>query len=119
MATVLWLVWVFGAQTGMMALVFLLAAMLMMAIGGWIYGRWATPIKKKSTRRIATLLALLLIFGSGYGAIRIAKDYQDSPLTIVAEKGDWEQFSPERVAMLRAQGTPVFVDFTAKWCLIC
>jgi thiol:disulfide interchange protein DsbD len=31
----------------------------------------------------------------------------------------WEEFSPERVAELRAQGIPVFIDFTAKWCLIC
>jgi thiol:disulfide interchange protein DsbD len=38
-----------------------------------------------------------------------------------AEAGSdvWEEFSEERVAELRAQGVPVFIDFTAKWCLIC
>ena len=34
-------------------------------------------------------------------------------------EGDWEPFSPTRLAELKAQGTPVFVDFTAKWCLTC
>lgn len=31
----------------------------------------------------------------------------------------WEEFSPSRVAELRQKGIPVFIDFTAKWCLIC
>ncbi len=31
----------------------------------------------------------------------------------------WEEFSPERVEQLRKEGTPILIDFTAKWCLIC
>ncbi|HTL47637.1 MAG TPA: protein-disulfide reductase DsbD domain-containing protein, partial [Verrucomicrobiae bacterium] len=31
----------------------------------------------------------------------------------------WETYSDERLASLRASGTPVFVDFTAAWCLTC
>ena len=31
----------------------------------------------------------------------------------------WEPWSQERVEQLRQQGTPVFVDFTARWCLSC
>ncbi|HUJ75054.1 MAG TPA: thioredoxin family protein, partial [bacterium] len=31
----------------------------------------------------------------------------------------WESWSPDRVDQLRAAGTPVFVDFTAQWCLTC
>ena len=38
---------------------------------------------------------------------------------VVSTQEDWEPFSPERVAELRKQGIPVFIDFTAKWCLIC
>jgi len=30
-----------------------------------------------------------------------------------------EIWSPERVAELRAEGRPVFVDFTAAWCVTC
>jgi thiol:disulfide interchange protein DsbD len=30
-----------------------------------------------------------------------------------------EPWSPERVAALRAAGRPVFVDFTAAWCVTC
>jgi thiol:disulfide interchange protein DsbD len=31
----------------------------------------------------------------------------------------WEPFSVERRDALRASGTPVFIDFTAAWCLSC
>ena len=35
------------------------------------------------------------------------------------ERGEWEPWSAERVAELRRAGQPVFVDFTAAWCLTC
>jgi thiol:disulfide interchange protein DsbD len=37
----------------------------------------------------------------------------------IVESSDWEPYSPERVAELHRQGVPVFIDFTAKWCLTC
>ncbi len=33
--------------------------------------------------------------------------------------GDWVPFTPSRVADLAAAGRPVFVDFTAAWCVTC
>jgi len=32
---------------------------------------------------------------------------------------DWQRWSPAAVTQARAQGRPVFVDFTADWCLTC
>lgn len=118
MATVAWLVWVFGAQTGNMAIFFLLVSFLILAIGGWIFGRWATPLKKKRTRLFATAISLFLILGGGAIAIDAARKPPEDT-GVMAHQNGWESFSPERVRELRAAGTPVFVDFTAKWCLIC
>jgi thiol:disulfide interchange protein DsbD len=36
-----------------------------------------------------------------------------------AQSAEWQPFSPQLVSNYRAQGKPVFVDFTAKWCLSC
>jgi len=33
--------------------------------------------------------------------------------------GRWHPWSAEQVQALQAQGTPVFVDFTAAWCVTC
>ena len=38
--------------------------------------------------------------------------------TRIADDG-WEPYSTQRVAELTAQGRPVFVDFTAAWCITC
>jgi thiol:disulfide interchange protein len=126
MASVIWLIWVFGAQTGSFAVSILLASLFLFALACWIYGRWATPLYKKLIRRISTLIATLLLAVGGYILTMStspwveAMDKSSKSESAESEVADaWEEFSPERVAELRAQGVPVFIDFTAKWCLIC
>lgn len=128
MASVLWLIWVFGAQTGSMAVSLLLASFFLFSLACWVYGRWGTPIYRKIIRRISALVAILLLAAGSYTLFtstsplieamdgHIALNTNSSQTDIADE---WEEFSPERVAELRQQGIPVFIDFTAKWCLIC
>lgn len=124
MATVVWLVWVFGAQTDNMGTFVLMGSLLLLAIGAWIFGTWGTPARKKRTRAFAVVAAALMLFTGGGAALMTAKQYREvstqpqSGIELVSDHG-WSAYSPERVAELRAQGVPVFVDFTAKWCLIC
>jgi thiol:disulfide interchange protein len=125
MATVIWLVWVFGAQTDNMATFVLLAAFLIMAVGCWIFGKWGAFNRPKMTRMVATALAALVIMAGSGSALMIAQQYRASPTSpettrlVSDETGEWQAYTPEWVAALRSQGIPVFVDFTAKWCLIC
>jgi thiol:disulfide interchange protein DsbD len=39
--------------------------------------------------------------------------------TLAATGIAWEPYSAARLAELRSQGIPVFIDFTARWCLTC
>ena len=125
MATVLWLVWVFSAQTDSMAVNLLLAALFLLAVSGWIYGSWCTPLQKKVVR--ATGLACALgCFTIAIYTVTLAASLSDAPSLPNAPAANksvivegWEPYSPERVAELRRKGVPVFIDFTAKWCLIC
>lgn len=128
LATVLWLVWIFGALTSALAISVLLAGFLFIALACWIYGRWGSAINKRSTRTCGFLTAAALVACGGYAIILASSSWveamsgQQTASTLVAEagtSGTWEEFSPERVAELRKQGIPVFIDFTAKWCLIC
>lgn len=125
LATVLWLMWVFSAQTDSFSLICLLAGFFCFSIGAWIYGRGCAPVVKRSTRVFAYAFVALFAF-MGVQAILFprASWYSEEPgLTKGKSSNDqwvgWEDFSPERVAQLRREGKPVLIDFTAKWCLIC
>ncbi len=114
--TVIWLVWVFNQTAGPAALVALLSAFLLLAIAGWILGRW--PAKAAAT--VAAVLVLILAVALPIVAI----DKMPVPAAATTASSGapgtvWEPFTPELVAKYRAQGKPVFVDFTASWCLSC
>ncbi len=110
-ATVVWLAWVLGTQTGNDGITKLLAALIAIAFAAWAYGRW--QVKKP-------LLAMVLaVAGLGVG-ITLAwpsAETQGSPQTKLEE--GWIAFSPAKITELRGQGKPVFVDFTATWCITC
>jgi thiol:disulfide interchange protein DsbD len=124
LATVLWLMWVFSAQTDTFSLICLLAGLLCFAIGAWIYGRGCSPVAKRSTRVFAYAFVLFFAF-IGCQAILLPRASwysQDASSHTKSSGGQWEgweTFSPERVAQLRREGKPILIDFTAKWCLIC
>ena len=134
MASVVWLIWVFSAQTGTGSVTLLIGGFFFLALASWIFGQWATPVQTTLTRGVASVLSLAVL-GVGAYIIFIAATSSflmdtDSRGSIIAyedgvkkphgaQTSVWEEFSPKRVAELRAQGIPVFIDFTAKWCLIC
>lgn len=123
LATVLWLTWVYGAQTGSLSVLLLLGSFFLLAIGCWIYGKWGTPIHSKRSRYTSypfsiaciALATYLVIFSTSTSFIALNQSMENEQ---VSEK-DWEPFSLERIAALQKEGKPVLIDFTAKWCLIC
>jgi thiol:disulfide interchange protein DsbD len=111
---VIWLVWVFNQTAGPSALVALLIAFLLLAIAGWILGRW--PAKAGAT--IAAALVVLLAIALPVSAIDTTTPAA-SAATASGTGTHWEPFTPDLVQKYRAEGRPVFVDFTASWCLSC
>jgi thiol:disulfide interchange protein DsbD len=118
-ATVIWLVWVLARAYGASVLALLLTSFLLLAIAGWFLGRW--PARRWSSA-IAALLLLgvvgLAVLGQKLASetnVNSAEGASAQP----SNSGAWEPWSPERLAAYQAQGRPVFVDFTASWCLTC
>jgi len=121
MGAVVFLVWVAGTSGGMAAVTPLLLVLLAAAVGAWIYGRWGGPVKSKGTRRLALLLGAAAILGPaawGAGAVRGAYAIPDDAAAVEAD-GNWRPWSEDAVEEALEAGRPVFVDFTASWCLIC
>jgi thiol:disulfide interchange protein DsbD len=120
-ATVIWLAWVLAAAYGAGVLAALLASFLLLAIAGWFLGRW--PAKRWSAA-VAGLILLFVIALAVFGQ-RLVGDARASigPTGKTgldsAAAGAWEPWSPQLLAAYQSQGRPVFVDFTAAWCLSC
>ncbi|MDR0225040.1 MAG: thioredoxin family protein [Burkholderiaceae bacterium] len=113
-ATVVWLVWVLGQQSGMDAAAALLA--LLLAFSALV---WSLTLQGRT--RIA-LVALVLLASAGLlyqAAPLIAEQPADAAVARAATGERWQPWSAERVAALQSEGKPVFVDFTAAWCVTC
>jgi len=117
LAAVVFLAWVAGASGGVPAMMALLMTLLAAGVAAWVYGRWGAASRARVTRRIALVLAVGLVLGSGVWGGRSAAAAYESYTAGAAD--EWDAWSKERVAKELSDGNPVFVDFTATWCLIC
>jgi thiol:disulfide interchange protein DsbD len=117
--TAIWLAWVLAAAYGANILLALLPSFLLLAIAGWFLGRW--PAKRWSTAVAALiLLGVIAISALAPGELAVASETPAAAQTKGQQaQGQWEPWSAEAVAKYQAQGRPVFVDFTASWCLSC
>jgi thiol:disulfide interchange protein DsbD len=109
-ATVIWLAWVVAGSYGATLLAALLAAFLLLAIAGWFLGRW--PAKRWAT----VLAAVIALVAAGF-SFYASKSFATAPQTV--QQSGWQPWSEQIVEKNISAGRPVFVDFTASWCLSC
>ncbi|WP_323814200.1 protein-disulfide reductase DsbD family protein [Cellvibrio sp. NN19] len=118
-AAAIWLVWVLVQQAGVNAVVIALGGMLLIAIAAWLYS--ATAMANGRARLVGNGVALILILAAlymGYAGVNQPASGQLKKAENIADK-NWEAFSDERLAQLLAEGKPVFLNFTASWCISC
>jgi thiol:disulfide interchange protein DsbD len=116
-ATVVWLLWVLGHQTGVNGA----AALLMWLVAlAWLLWAWAHPSGRGrvwlSGVAGAGVLGLGWLLGPFVLTAQTATLSHDPHNPAVAQ---WERWTPERFAALQQAQQPVFVDFTAAWCVTC
>jgi len=100
-ATVVWLLSIFGAQTGTDGAIRVLFALVGLSAALWILRQLRHPICR--------VVAIALIAASLFYAIPPKK----------TAGLEWEKYSPTRLSELRTQNKPVFINFTAAWCVTC
>lgn len=115
------LVWVVQQSTGNTGLLYLLCFLVLIALSGWIYGRWGSSNYLNPYRNLVSILAALLVLGGFLGVSQnIAKLYGESMNTVNnAAEDTWASWSEDAVDEVLSNGRIAFVDFTASWCLIC
>jgi thiol:disulfide interchange protein len=120
MATVLWLLWILSLQAGSESVIFLLISMVIASLGAWIFGRWGNIAKETKVRRTAQLISLIIIAAALLFSFKNIEAKSSKNTTITRQgKIEWHKYSPEKVEEGVKKGDPVFVDFTAAWCLSC
>ena len=119
LATLLFLLYVLGAQRGLEGAIWASCFLLVISIACWIKGAFVVPTATVATRTFVLVLALLLVFGSGL--YFIGEKFQGTKVSSAdwQTRGEWQPFTPERLQTELEQGRTVFVDFTAAWCLTC
>jgi len=77
-----------------------------LGLAAWIWGEFA----QRGTKHRGLAMAVSILFAGGIGACAFCQ----TPDQIA-----WQSWSPAAVAQARAASRPVFVDFTADWCVTC
>jgi thiol:disulfide interchange protein DsbD len=113
LATVVWLVWVLSFQVASSGLVVLFLTFTALSFLVWLYRRF----EKLAWLSLGLGVAIVVLASR---TLTIADLHQRLSETTV-QKGDlvWQKFAPEKIAQYQAAGRPVFIDFTAAWCVSC
>lgn len=107
---VVWLLWVLGAQIGIDGIALFLGALTVIAAAVWLYGKYLAPGSVAGKRAVMWAVVAALLLGSTALSIKAGGKRPE-----VAASGP----IAEVIAGHRKEGRAVFVDFTAKWCLVC
>lgn len=106
-----WLLWVLSKQVPAEGFAAALASLVLFGVALYLYGRG--QLGKKGAARLS-LLPLVLATG-----LALFTATSKLPAPAAGLEAGWEAWSPEAVASASAEGRPVFVDFTAAWCVTC
>jgi thiol:disulfide interchange protein DsbD len=127
-ATAIWLAWVYGqlhavketASGGVDQMALLLACFLLLAIAGWALGRWPGRWGSRIAALVLIVSGLAIPLSQARHAGRVDGAAQMSAAAAAGgtELG-WQPYSEQALDSARAAGRPVFIDFTADWCLSC
>lgn len=108
--------WVLAQQAGPAGLAKGLAGAVLLAFAAWLFERGKAEGRRALAARVFSAIAVL----AAIAVIPTLKVEAQSGST-VETYGSIRSipFDPDKLAALRAEHTPVFIDFTAAWCVTC
>ena len=117
LAVVVWLLGVVGESRGVDALIAVSSFLLLLGIACWVFGAFRT-------RTIVWPVVVALVVTGWFVFLKNNLGPITTPpgaaKNLIQPGGiEWQPFSPESLVKAIASGRPVFIDFTADWCLNC
>jgi thiol:disulfide interchange protein len=117
-ATVAWLLWVLGHLSGIDGLAAVLALLVALALSIWAWGLRGRARLGLGTLALACTAGVAWWLGPSIGQISDAP-VSNAQANTANSNELWQAWTPGKVEQLLAQGQPVFVDYTAAWCVTC
>jgi len=116
--TAVWLIFVLSQQAGASGVTVALVGLVLLAFAAWLYD--AVQLSEGALRNWG-IRASTLAIASAFALLYLVDDRDPSSASsTTGGKGlDWQPFSQARLDALRAEGRPIFIDFTAAWCITC
>ena len=117
LGTAVWLVWIVGRSTSVDGMTAAVGFLVVVAFATWLYG--ALQASKYAWPTLAAAVGLVLL------AIALAEPLIGAPRTSrgggasPAVASEWSPFDRAEIAARLGEGRPVFVRFTASWCITC
>ncbi len=115
-ATVAWLVWILGQQSGINGAGTLLGLLVLMALVVWTFT--LTGKVRLVAVSLSLLTAALALSTAGPSVVKLM-EFGPTGTSAVSDTERWQSWAPGRVEQLTGEGRSVFVDFTAAWCVTC
>ncbi len=119
LATLVFLLYVLGAQRGATAIIWASAFLLVVSLACWMHGAFVRPTDTVASRVGVHVLMLGLLIGSGWYFIGDKFAHTRLEAASGSTTEGWQNFTPEKLDSELAQGHAVFIDFTAAWCVTC
>ncbi|MFK7966334.1 MAG: protein-disulfide reductase DsbD family protein [Burkholderiaceae bacterium] len=135
-AAAAWLAWVLGLQVGVDAVLALAIAAVLLALALWMWGRLYQQGQARSRSAFAAVAVAITVGAvalawppapSGTGSTQASAAHGSVNAQVasgaagsnVPSELSWVDWQPGAAAQTLAQGQPVFIDFTAAWCVSC
>ncbi len=119
LGTLLWLLWVLMHRTNTSVLFSVLMALAILSPTTWLWS-WLKQASKKTLRVTAHILLIGVLIGMVWHTERSYSHFLKNKM-VSSETGDdfWLPYSDETLERLLKKHQSVFIDVTAKWCLVC
>jgi len=114
LASALWLLWVLSNLIGVNGAFGVAGALLMFSLAVWLkhWGRGGIMLLFSTLLfAVSLILAISQVRGAGQHKLNLSLNSADGV--------EWVTFTPKALQDFRASGKPIFLDFTAAWCLTC
>ncbi|HTV33934.1 MAG TPA: protein-disulfide reductase DsbD domain-containing protein [Methylocella sp.] len=112
-ASAAWLLWVISQEAGPDGVLAVSAGFVLIGLAAWALG--VTQGRQDAARLYGQAVAAL----AALCAVAFLLGVETGPASIAAASEETQPYSPSRLAALRTEGRPVFVNLTAAWCVTC